>query len=573
MKRVLLLGLVFFLMLVSPVFVDAVVDPNVGLVLECSEYVPKLSSFVIFYEKKNGDDYHESFVFYDDYGESYLLRARVNYNSDSLRNEVDISKSVDGNWEVVCDDKATGTTCSVGELVINIGAITYVPGGDESAALSSSGSGEGFLNFDGIKYYEKKNGDDYHESFIVIYDDGVNYESYLLRAKIRYDSDNIRNVTTISKKIDGNWEVVCEDRYDLQVCNIGESIIKFYNTAYTSGGDESVDLRGVGNTNVHFPSSVKCFCDGGRGNGEKCIGLDYHSCQNEVWVNRGKSFNRCGVGDSICKKMIPLESEKALCEQQLFGSSYCDGLGEEQIDSCVTDTSTFDLCYKHYLTSTNDEYYSFCEYGCQNGACADCVENWDCTSWSDCVDEVKVKTCTDLNSCETFVNKPALEVTCDDSGETSDETSEDETPDETSENETSGETSKRISFYIGNKEAVIQRNANGKNVIIIDGEEFETNLEIVEESDKVYFEASGGKMEIKILSEKAIESAKNIENVEEVEIMEVEGKVVYSVSGTKRVRLFFIFPVSADVRQDISVESGEIISTKRPWWHVFALGI
>gem|GEM_PF-3439706 len=41
-----------------------------------------------------------------------------------------------------------------------------------------------------------------------------------------------------------------------------------------------------------------------------------------------------------------------------------------------------------------------------------CVENWQCTDWSECINERKTRTCTDLNECGTVVNKPAEIKAC-----------------------------------------------------------------------------------------------------------------------------------------------------------------
>jgi len=41
-----------------------------------------------------------------------------------------------------------------------------------------------------------------------------------------------------------------------------------------------------------------------------------------------------------------------------------------------------------------------------------CVENWQCTDWSDCENGIQTRTCTDLNDCGTTADKPATEQTC-----------------------------------------------------------------------------------------------------------------------------------------------------------------
>lgn len=47
-----------------------------------------------------------------------------------------------------------------------------------------------------------------------------------------------------------------------------------------------------------------------------------------------------------------------------------------------------------------------------NISVAPCTENWDCTAWSECVNGVQTRTCTDLNDCGTTQNKPAESQSC-----------------------------------------------------------------------------------------------------------------------------------------------------------------
>jgi len=43
---------------------------------------------------------------------------------------------------------------------------------------------------------------------------------------------------------------------------------------------------------------------------------------------------------------------------------------------------------------------------------AACTENWSCTDWSACADNIQTRICTDANSCGTTTNRPALSQTC-----------------------------------------------------------------------------------------------------------------------------------------------------------------
>jgi len=42
----------------------------------------------------------------------------------------------------------------------------------------------------------------------------------------------------------------------------------------------------------------------------------------------------------------------------------------------------------------------------------ECTENWQCTAWSDCVDNAQTRACTDSNNCGTTNNKPIESQSC-----------------------------------------------------------------------------------------------------------------------------------------------------------------
>ena len=127
-------------------------------------------------------------------------------------------------------------------------------------------------------------------------------------------------------------------------------------------------------------------------------------------------------------------------------------------------------------------------------------------------------------------------------------------------------------IFIQNKEVTIEKNSEGDN-IIIEGYSIKSSLEIIGESQKVYVKTSGGNKEIKILPEEAISEILEINNVNEIKIEEEDGEGVYSVSETKKAKLFFIIPVSAEIEQKVNVETGEVISVKKPWWSFLATGV
>jgi len=63
--------------------------------------------------------------------------------------------------------------------------------------------------------------------------------------------------------------------------------------------------------------------------------------------------------------------------------------------------------------------------------------------------------------------------------------------------------------------------------------------------------------------------AKGIEETPDIKKVELKSEgenPVYSVIGTKQVRIFFIIPVSMEVETKIDAETGNKIAVNKPWW-------
>ena len=70
-------------------------------------------------------------------------------------------------------------------------------------------------------------------------------------------------------------------------------------------------------------------------------------------------------------------------------------------------------------------------------------------------------------------------------------------------------------------------------------------------------------------TEKAVTENK-IQTINSVETEEQNGKNIYVVEGSKRKRILFLIPVNLNIKTQIDAETGEIISTKKPWWSFLA---
>lgn len=70
-------------------------------------------------------------------------------------------------------------------------------------------------------------------------------------------------------------------------------------------------------------------------------------------------------------------------------------------------------------------------------------------------------------------------------------------------------------------------------------------------------------------TEKAVTENK-IQIIDSVELIEENEKQIYVIDGTRKKRLFFIIPVDVNIQTQVDSQTGEIISTKKPWWSFLA---
>jgi len=234
--------------------------------------------------------------------------------------------------------------------------------------------------------------------------------------------------------------------------------------------------------------------------------------------------------------------------------------------------------------------------GCRNGACIDgseiygfCVEEiWECDSWRSCINNKQTRTCTEKSNCGTTDKKPSETQNCiikevitnpeKDIPKDLIEEYKDEIDDLNIGEADLIEKYKDIYSEIPEVYETKYGDLNLKyfyeeNRLEVNGRSVDILLDITLDSDKVYVKTPNGNKEIKILPDEAVSKADKIDNVIHIALKEVEGYAVYSIKGTKKVKLLFIFPVLAEIEQGIDLETGELIYTKKPWWHFLAKGI
>jgi hypothetical protein len=82
--------------------------------------------------------------------------------------------------------------------------------------------------------------------------------------------------------------------------------------------------------------------------------------------------------------------------------------------SCTYDTSS---CTEASSDEEDDDDNEDSGGGSPGGggggsASTTCIEKWECSNWSVCINSIQTRTCTDSNNCKTNKLKPALERSC-----------------------------------------------------------------------------------------------------------------------------------------------------------------
>lgn len=123
------------------------------------------------------------------------------------------------------------------------------------------------------------------------------------------------------------------------------------------------------------------------------------------------------------------------------------------------------------------------------------------------------------------------------------------------------------------KEISIEKISEGKQSIKIEGVIAQTVEPIAVEEGKLYIETTKGKAQVKILPNEASNITINqvrIEIIKEINLKTEFEKLIYFVKGVKRAKIFGIIPVTINIGAKIDVETGGIISVKKPWWSFLA---
>ncbi|MBR9701411.1 hypothetical protein GOV13_00650 [Candidatus Pacearchaeota archaeon] len=360
--------------------------------------------------------------------------------------------------------------------------------------------------------------------------------------------------TGACRKPSGNDETT-----NIYECEDSDGGVNFYVPGNTTGGwityagsptTFAVDYCTDGDGTAYY-TVRDWYCENGY-----LAGYEDYTCPNNARYDSSSGASKCHcicVQDSECPGgytcddgLCTLDSDEE-CEEDWDCTSWSD---------CVNDLKTKTCTDKNDCGTTEDKPSTS-----QSCVVGECSEDWDCINWGPCMGETQIRTCTDKNSCETIINKPSISKDC-------------------TENQEEGGLLEEIpdqgTFTLNGKEVTVKRSEDGKlSVDFGDGDiiDIESSLDLIKDELGAYLMTSMGRQKIEITAKDAIMKASKIDELEKVEIEEYKTIAVYSVYGTKKTRLFFIIPKKAEIVQKISVEDGRLMSTELPWWRFFAVGI
>ncbi|MBI2128943.1 PepSY domain-containing protein [Candidatus Woesearchaeota archaeon] len=227
-----------------------------------------------------------------------------------------------------------------------------------------------------------------------------------------------------------------------------------------------------------------------------------------------------------------------------------------------------------------------------------CEQLWRCGAWSSCVNSVKTRACIDLSNCSSNWSASDLEINCNVglpltalpcvpsvadtgtavmrnatvysslnlSGESQNASITAVLQNQTlhaagqSQTQASGITVEEAA------EITVEKESEDKTIIRRGNSVVETQLDITEESLQLYINSSEGEENKIIFPDRAISKIRESGTIKKAVLEKENGRAVYHIYATKKVKLFLIFSASLNEEIKIDAESGEVIETKTPWW-------
>ncbi len=103
-----------------------------------------------------------------------------------------------------------------------------------------------------------------------------------------------------------------------------------------------------------------------------------------------------------------------------------------------------------------------------------------------------------------------------------------------------------------------------------------SNIQVSTSEGKAYAtKGDGVKQEIKVDPANALNSVKEsikTETIREIKVTEYKNKIVYEISAEKQVKILALIKSNMNIKFNIDVEEGKIISVEKPWWSFLAKG-
>jgi cysteine-rich repeat protein len=158
----------------------------------------------------------------------------------------------------------------------------------------------------------------------------------------------------------------------------------------------------------HLINQANETCDDGNlNNNDGCSATcKIEKCGDEQ-CNNGETCSTCpgDCGECKCECCEGCFCERGLCEELnlncgdgiVQSGEQCDDGNLKNGDGCSR------LCYLEKDEEKSEKANHFVEF---------CDSNWKCSSWSECVNGVMTRKCTDTNSCTSEYNRPYETTAC-----------------------------------------------------------------------------------------------------------------------------------------------------------------
>ncbi len=286
---------------------------------------------------------------------------------------------------------------------------------------------------------------------------------------------------------------------------------------------------------------------------------DWSACQNNQQTRTCTEFNNC---ETINLKPMMTQNCGNICTENWSCNEWSGCLNSKQTKTCV-DSNKCGTSKNKPITEQN---------------CV-CVEKWTCGNWSSCQNSQQTKICADSNNCGTEKNKSLTKQSCQVQPEPkpplpppqpippSKPTVSVSPSDQSTNDLVKPVEGEKTEAYVQNTKITIEKKSEGVFTIVSGDTVMTTSLEVVSSSSKPYLKTPQGLKEIKNSPEEIkAKVADKVSVINKIEIKEQNEKLLFYVSGVKKAKLLFIFPVSVKMEFQIDLEKGEIISIKKPWW-------